>query len=615
MNVQGKDIVDILLSDPIFSKSDYQHLSRLLPHVTRKTYDAGTRIYKSGEDASHLYILIEGDVEFVTLQGKCVTLQGGGQFGEECAADFSTYMSDAMATTQSTVLLIPKLNVLRLIGKHPSVRTELYISLMNKFAGEIAHRSETAPVTVEKGSGKLKTIGWLLNVIMPAGVFYLGIVNGMSIHSTTFLTIFTATILMWIFRLVDEYVPGLFALLASLSIGLAPTSVVLSGFASDGFFMALSFLGLGTVIVTSGLSYRFLLLLLHCLPNTKFWHNIGLLVTGFLLTPMVPSINGRIALVTPFLGDMIETLNLKRMGDAATMLSIATFAGVTILSSVFLSSKSVNFVVYGLLPLQGQDQFQWLFWFVAAAVTGGSMILLYFLIIGFLLKKSDAPQLSKEQIALQLKLLGKIRAREWAAIIGIMIFIAGIVTSTIHKIQPPWLGLAILFCLLAWGSLKKREFREKIDWPFLMYLGEVVGIIAIFNFLGLDKWIARNLAGLSGYMTTDFELFILLLAGVVFIIRLAVPISATIVIVATILMPIAEMHGINPWVAGFIILTIGEMWFFPYQCSYYLQFQDENKRLNLYDERSFLKINMLINIARIAAIYASIPYWKKLGLL
>jgi hypothetical protein len=79
-------------------------------------------------------------------------------------------------------------------------------------------------------------------------------------------------------------------------------------------------------------------------------------------------------------------------------------------------------------------------------------------------------------------------------------------------------------------------------------------------------------------------------------------------------MPVAVHYGVNPWVVGFIILIIGEMWFFPYQCSYYLQFR-QLTRGRVYDENLFLKFNAFANLMKIAAIYASMPYWKSLGLL
>jgi len=91
-----------------------------------------------------------------------------------------------------------------------------------------------------------------------------------------FAAIFAAAVMMWSFTLVDEYIPALFAVLGVLLTGLVPTPVIMSGFASDGFLMALSTLALGTVVVSSGLSYRFMLILLRRLPNTQFWQVFSL---------------------------------------------------------------------------------------------------------------------------------------------------------------------------------------------------------------------------------------------------------------------------------------------------------------------------------------------------
>jgi DASS family divalent anion:Na+ symporter len=310
--------------------------------------------------------------------------------------------------------------------------------------------------------------------------------------------------------------------------------------------------------------------------------------------------------------DMIEALRLKPQGRAATKLALSTFSGATLLTAVFLTSKSVNFVVFGLLPQQDQFHFQWLGWLSAAAVSGIAIIAFYLLSATFLLRHEEKPRLVREQVVAQIELLGPMTGRERAAIIGIAVFLLGGITISLHKIHAAWLGLTILYGLLILGFLRKGEFRKEIDWPFLIYLGGMIGITNAFNHLGLDQWVAARLGFIGEYMRTDFNLFLLILAGVIFVIRLAVPFSATIVICATVFMPTASLHGINPWVMGFAILMLGEMWFFPYQCSYYLQFRQFSRA---FDERMFLRSNSVMNLIKLAALFASVPYWAKLGLI
>ena len=77
-----------------------------------------------------------------------------------------------------------------------------------------------------------------------------------------FSVIFSAALVMWIFRLVPEYVPAIFIILATILLGLAPQQIILSGFRSDSFFLALSVFGIGAVIVKSRIFYRVSLFLL-----------------------------------------------------------------------------------------------------------------------------------------------------------------------------------------------------------------------------------------------------------------------------------------------------------------------------------------------------------------
>ena len=604
-----------LTSDSIISKSLNESLARMLRNVHEQTFRAGELIYRADAEAKALYLLQQGEVQLVSPIGKRIDIDNG-RFGEEAATDVPHYLSDAIALSEVVAVAIPRTSLIGLNLYNPGLKAEFYFSLLSNFGGKriSVAQAKAAPASSLRQDWLL-ALGWLMSILLPLLVLFYGARLGLDRESTVFLAIFIATVSMWVFELVDEYVPGLFAVLTTLSLGIAPPRVVLAGFASDGFFMAMSILGLGAVVVMSGLSFRCLLWLLRYLPNTKAGHNFGLLLTGFLLTPLVPSITGRTALVTPFLIDMVETVKFQFGGKAATRMAIAAFTSVTLLSASFLTSRSINFVIFGLLPAQEQQQFQWLFWFIASAGTTVAMLAIYFFSVALVFRSDEQPRLAKEQVAVQLQLLGRIKNREWAALAGIAIFAVGVITTSIHNIQPPWLGMAILYGLLLLGFLRKNEFRENIDWPSLVYLGTLVGIFGVFNYLGLDRWIAHHLSGLDQVLAASFALFVAILAAVIFVVRLVMPNTATIAICATIFMPIAERVGINPWVIGFVILLLGDMWVLPYQCSHYIQFQEATRKLGLYQESAFLKFNLFMNLVRVAGIYLSIPYWAALGIL
>ena len=618
-------LIDLLKHEPIISRASYESLSRLLPHVSRVNLEAGQALYRAGNKADNLYFVAAGTVKLYPGGGTTALTEAKVQeghlsvitrsyVGEEAILGSENYMADAIAAEDVQLVVYPREHFNALLIANPAIRAEYFVSLMNRFSKERLNPTPGKAAVAEDTGGWGQIVGWLLAIVLPPAVYF-GIGNELDVPARLYLGIFTATVVMWVFRLTADFIPGIFAVAGTLVFDLVPQNVILSGFSSDGFFMALSILGLSAVITSSGLSYRLMLWVLKSLPATKFWTNFGIMFTGMLLSPVVPSINGRVAMVTPLLIDMTESLKYKFKGRAATRLAMSAFTGVGILSAVFLTSKSANFVIYGLLPAHAQEEFSWFHWMWAGIVCGAVMVGLYLIMSAVFFRTDEKAHLSKEVIRAQLELLGPMRSREWASLFGVAIFGIGVVTASIHQIQPPWVALLLLYFLLAFNYLRGNEFRDKIDWPFLIYFAGLVGMVSAMSYLGLTKYLAGHLAWLGDSMRLNFPAFLLMLTCVMFALRLVAPNNAVIAVSATVLMPLADLNGVNPWVIGFIILTMSEHWFFPYQCTYYVQFEELTKRKRTFDERSFITFNALTTLVRLAGVYASIPFWRSLGLL
>jgi len=618
-----KIMTQALLLEPLFAACSQQSLAALLPQLTERRYRAGDAIFSTTDKASHFYLLLTGSVRLISPLGREFGLQHR-HLGEEVVHGARHYLTNARAQGEVSLLQIPKAAMLTLAEANPALKNELLVSLTSHLAGEKLARTapaaampNLAPVPIVKKSTlkPSRIVGWLLALLLPLLLLAYGEQWGMDRSTTIFSAIFAAAVMMWSFTLVDEYIPALFAVLGVLLTGLVPTPVIMSGFASDGFLMALSTLALGTVVVSSGLSYRFMLILLRRLPNTQFWQVFGLFSVGAMITPIIPTLNGRIALVAPFYADMAESLRLTPHGAAATRLAMACFSGTTLLSAMLLTSKSINYAVAGLMPRQDQEYFQLLTWLTSAGVVLLVLLLLYAVASAIWFRNQEIPQLPKERVEQQLQLLGKLKNREWAALFSLLFIVGGVATSAIHDLSPPWLGFTALCVLVLCGFLKRQEFRDKVDWTFLLYMSGVTGLAATIGYLRLDTVFVAALPALGQYMHDHFMWFVFYLFCLMCIVRLAVPNNATVIVAAAVLMPLAESAGINSWVIGFIILLFSEVWFLPFQSSYYLQLHDMNKSKSLYDEKSFLYFNAFMNVARLLAVYASIPFWKMMGFL
>ncbi len=604
----------VLDDAPILSRLPREIKARLLPMTHEETLASGDVLFKLGDEVHDTCLVLEGEVEIAT-QSEAVKVGPAGFLGEEAALGGVRYLSSATAKGPVRILRISHHALAEALLNHPSVRQELWVSLVSHFIEKLDFKipNEEKAKPINKSAEMVASIGWLATLLLPAGVILWGDHFGLALELKLLIAILTATVLMWVFRLVPEFVPGFFAILSITLAGMAPVSVVLSGFSSPSFFMAVSVLSLSAIIIGSGLALRVLLLLLRYMPHNQFCYELNLLLMGIFLTPIVPTGNGRIAVVTPMLKDMLHAIHYANGSRAATRLSAAAFTGSTLFSGIFLTGMSANFVIFGMLSMQLQDQFHWLYWLFAGSVSGIVMLLAYLIISKLMFRNQDALPLSSHIVDLQLKVLGPMSKKEWAAALGIVLFSIVVATYSVHKIAPVWIVLTVLFGLLLFSSLTKEEFQTSIDWPFLMLLGGLLGLFNTIHFLGADKILVGQLAWITELMRDNLSLFILLLSGVILSLRFILPINLTMIILAAIFIPIASFSGINSWLVGFIILTMGSSWFFAYQNGSYTLFKKISG--SPYEERNFLVLNILITLIKLLGIYASMPFWHYLGIL
>ena len=611
------DAAEILLSIPLFRDCSRQGLARLLPHVTEWRLAPAEVLQSFGATAEATFLILEGEFELDLGCGRKARIDGGF-LGEEAGIGLADYQATATALGPARVLAIPGASLRKLAEETRSVLVALLESLSERGqGGRVRERAKAVTAAVKDKGGARVLSGWLLATAVPFAVFFLlrDAPDIAGLQTAYLLAVVSSAVVMWVFRLLPDFVPALFAVLGIVLLNLAPPEVALAGFSSDTFFMALSIFALSVVTTTSGFSYRVLLWLLRLGPPNKIWYNLSLFIAGVILTPIVPTANGRVAIVAPFFNDLAGTLGKDSCANEKQRLAVSVLSGISLLSSVFMSAKSINFVIFGFLPLQDQAQFQWIYWLYAASVCGVVLTLLYLLLAWLIFRNPSRPTMSRELIADQLRILGRMKSSEWASFLGLLLMLAAVLTVSLHGVEVPWITFAIMYVLLMFGFLDVREFRKSIDWSFLVYLGALISLVEAIRYVDADAWFTSQFSWLTAYMREDFSIFILLLAVAIFLVRLALPINATVVVFATFLMPSAVAVGVNPWLVGFVILLLGESFIWPFQSSYYLQFASMTEATMPMDSPRLTLFHALLWPAKLLAIYASFPFWHYLGVL
>lgn len=464
----------------------------------------------------------------------------------------------------------------------------------------------------------VRPVGWLVLLIVPLSVYY-GVdwdalqVTDSVVHC---IVVLLCAVIMWVFRLLPDFVPSVFLLVGLLSLGVAAPQVVFSGYSSQVFFLALSVLSLSSVIMSSGLSQRIMLYAMHkWRPKNKYLFSIIIFLFGALATPFIPSTNGRAALIAPFLNDALK--HIPQNSVEHQRLVVALLGGMSLLSPVFLSAKSINLLLWGMLSSQDQYTFNYLFWMMAALVPGLILLALYLLTQALVFFNNEKITIDADIIAAQYRDLPPLSQQEIAGFAALASFILLILTYSYHHIEIHLVAFILFFALLFFNIINQKQLSNSIDWGFLIFLGAMVGFTNVLQLLQLNDLLAANFSWLTRHVESNIHLFIFLLSALVFLFRLFIPVNATVILLAGALLPAMALLGSYAWLVGFIILMMSESFIWPYQVSYYLQCNAilGKRHFAALHSRRVYTVNGLTFLLKLAAIYLSLPYWKLLGVL
>ncbi len=475
------------------------------------------------------------------------------------------------------------------------------ISLTGSFSPSSALTA--APLQIPPGLSMRSAVGWCMALGLPAIAMMM--LAGRTDSVAQWLCFFSALgagLCVWVMGLAPPLIGALLALLLMMVGNHLPVQQALGGFTSGSFFLLLGMFGCSAAVQRSGLMQRMLGAILRPLPHTSKVFQACLLLLGTLMTLFIPSTSGRLQLIAPMAKALAQPANRPALAFAA-------LSGCTLFSTSFLLGNSANFIVLGILPEHWQAHANWLSWFQCAAVYTLALAICLVCSIAFGAsgpKESAANWKSVSTTGFS--------STQWITLLALAILALGASLVNVHHIEMTWLALFVLLLLMATDAFPIRRLQSDIPWSILLYLVCTVGIARGFTHMGIQDWLMSHVTVLEQLMNDQQMIFLLLLTVAVLLLRLMLPAVVCITTLCAVLIPLADTHGINPLVLGFVIVTASEIWFLPHQSSDYLLFR-ESMALNDGEARAVLRRNTAIQCCRILALLVSIPYWQHLGFL
>jgi hypothetical protein len=612
MTYLNRTISQALKEEAIFNDLSEEELAKLVGAGEICNIQAGSVVYKFGDNANFLYVIISGSVRISNEFNEELTHESGF-FGEEVAT-LDSYITSATAVSDLVLLQLNKQTLLDLQLQKPKLTINTGALTLARHLGTRTGKKEVEQKKLTSTLSNKDKLGWFLSAVLPIAFFFIAQSSGFSSHASIFIAIISAVILMWSFSIVDEFIPPIVAMVACILTGLAPPNVALAGFATPALLILLGIYALTGAITQSGLSYRLVLNLIKILPRSAFTNQIVLLFSGFLLSFVTPSGNNRISLLLPVFRDMVTGLKLGKQSSHATALMAATFGGAMIFSPMLAVSKSANISAVSLLPESLQQQFLGFYWLYCALFFIIGIVAVHLILIRIIFSNSSTVPINEAILTSQLECLGPMKSAEKLVASIFFSYILFCVTYSIHQINLSVISGVLLISLLLFGAYSKIDFKNLTDWPMIFFLLGVDSLMNIMGYLGLDQSLAQSVQYLYQFIDGRLWLFLLAACATILIIRLALPLTAGMLTSFAILLPVSLSQHIHPWICLFVCAVFSDIWFLRYQSSVYLQARS-TIGLSIYSERKFLIYNWCLNIGRVLVVFASIPWWIYLGLV
>lgn len=428
------------------------------------------------------------------------------------------------------------------------------------------------------------------------------------------LGILVATILWVSLGAVPDYLAFFLMSVLFVVTGCATTKVSFSIFASDTFWILVGALGLGAACEKCGLLKRVTLHVMSLFPTTFTGQCVGLIATGIVVGPFIPSSSAKSAILGPLTRGISHSMGYKNYSKGSAGLFAAFYTSTVLLAPIFLSA---SFIAYSALALISDYPISWTQWFLYALPWSIVFTVLFTICIIVMYKpsKSEETTITKDGIKQQIKDLPPMsRNEKLVAAVMVICLILWILERQIG-IASAMVACAALIVLMIAGIFEKSDFRTKIPWESCVYLGCLMGIGSVLGGVGINSFISEVMGPIMMPLLSNIWLFVPLFCILYFIIRLVVASwLAAITLCAVMLVPLCPAAGIHPFIIIFLTYVCGCTFNTIYQTGGYVVAHTcvQNE---LAEHKQMVPLSFVYQIVSIIACMACIPFWQMLGLI
>ena len=453
--------------------------------------------------------------------------------------------------------------------------------------------------------------GALLGVVAAIALWYVHLpLEPKAQHSVA---IATLLISFWSTEILPLAITGMLGCWLFWTLGVVEPRVAFGGFSSEAPWFLLGALFIGAMATESGLAKRLAYTMLSRVGGSFPRILMAFILTGFVMTVMIPSGPPRVILLGTIVLGVVKTYGLERTSNVAKSLILAiTFSASLFDKGIIGSTPSI--LARNLITEFGHVPVPWSQWFIAYAPLNlfNIVITWWFLQRLFPPEASDLPggiELIREERAR----LGRWSASEKKAAFWIVVGVSIWATDFIHHLNPAIVGVGVgLVATFPRVGVLTKDQIGKINFLIFLFMGSTLSMAEVLRETGAVKLLAGALFGYIGPMITTPFLSTLVLYWAAFVAHLVLASETAMVsITMPALMEFALNNGLNPLATGMLwTFAVGGQ-LFIYQSLVLIA----GYSFGCFNARDVLRLGAFFLIAENLMLLILVPfYWPLIGI-
>ena len=470
---------------------------------------------------------------------------------------------------------------------------------------------ESAPAE-EHSANDYRRFGYLLLIAAACALFrLLPLPIDPRAHSALAIGIFM--IVCWMTQILDHGISGILGCFLFWSLGVSRFETAFSGFGDSSPWFLFGAVCFGLMGSKSGLAKRLAYMVMRGIGYSYPRLLLGLIVSNFLLTAVVPSGIARVVIMAAIAIGLVEAFGLGKGSNVARGMFVVLVYQATIFDKMLIAGAS-SITARGAIEKFGGVSVLWSQWFLAY-VPCDIIVMLIAWRLALWLYPPEVDELpgSKRFLQEQLEAMGSWSALEIKTALLMTIAIGLWVTDFVHHIPPPMVGLGIGLAAImpGIGVLETKDIRTINFLPIFF----VAAAVSLSNVLtqtkaldvvtgALFSWMTPHITGTwSSTMVLYWSAFSyhIVIGNEIAMLSTSIPI----------LMEFAKSHGLNP-------LALGMIWTFgagPKIFIYESAVLVVGYSYGYFSNKDMLKVGAILSVATAVILLLLVPlYWPLIGI-